>query len=65
MAPQLYLGLGVRGAWNHLVGIRRAGTIVGVNTDAAAPIFEQADLGVVADWRAIAKALLAALESPA
>jgi electron transfer flavoprotein alpha subunit len=49
IAPRLYVALGVRGAMEHLVGLRRAGTIVAVNKSPKAPIVKQADLCLVAD----------------
>jgi electron transfer flavoprotein alpha subunit len=49
IAPRLYVGLGIGGAMEHMVGLRRAGTIVAVNKSAKAPILKGADLGVVAD----------------
>jgi electron transfer flavoprotein alpha subunit len=58
VAPDLYLGLGVHGKFNHMVGILRSGTIVAVNNDPQAPIFEAADIGIVGDWRAVMQALL-------
>ena len=63
IAPRLYIGVGVRGAPNHVVGIRHAGTIVAINHDAEAPIFEHADIGLVGDWRELLPALAAALGS--
>lgn len=61
IAPRLYVGLGVSGAMEHMVGLRRAGTIVAVNSNAKAPIFKTADLGLVGDWAAILPLLVAAL----
>jgi electron transfer flavoprotein alpha subunit len=58
IAPRLYFGIGIRGAFEHMVGLRRVGTIVSVNKNPKAPVFAQSDLGLVADW-AVAVPLLA------
>ena len=61
IAPVLYIGVGVRGDFNHTVGIQRAGTVIAVNNNHRAPFFKQADLGVLADWREFVPALVSEL----
>jgi electron transfer flavoprotein alpha subunit len=61
IAPRLYVALGLSGSMEHLVGLRRAGTIVAINKNPKAPIFKAADLGVLADLDVLLPHLEAAL----
>jgi electron transfer flavoprotein alpha subunit len=51
IAPRLFVSVGASGKFNHSVGLRAAGTVLAINNDASAPIFDVADIGVVGDWR--------------
>ena len=62
VAPRLYLAFGVSGALPHLAGMDGSQTVIAVNTDGTARIYDHADLGLIADAAEVARGLL---ETPA
>ena len=62
VAPRLYLAVGVRGAFEHRVGSVKAGVIVALNKNEQAPIFKNADVGIVGDWRETLPPMVEALQ---
>ena len=61
IAPEIYLGFGVSGRYNHMIGVQRSGLIVGVNQDASAEIFQVCDIGVQGDCVAIMNEMICLL----
>jgi electron transfer flavoprotein alpha subunit len=61
IAPRLYVALGLSGKFNHMVGVRAAGTILAINSDRDAPVFGHCDVGIVADWHEVVPLLCEAL----
>lgn len=63
ISPRLYIAIGLAGNFNHSVGVRTSGTIVAINTDPEALIFETCDIGLVGDWRELLPPLVKELLS--
>jgi electron transfer flavoprotein alpha subunit len=61
IAPRLYVAVGLSGKFNHMVGVRGAGTILAVNDDRTAPVFGFCDVGLVGDWHDVVPLLADAL----
>jgi electron transfer flavoprotein alpha subunit len=58
IAPRLFVAVGSSGSFNHMVGVRSAGTILAVNPDPEALVFDVSDVGIVGDWRDVVPALV-------
>ena len=61
LSPKVYVGVGISGQMQHMVGVKSAGTVFAINKDKNAPIFKQCDYGLVGDLKTILPALSAAL----
>ncbi len=61
VSPQLLISIGANGKFNHSVGFRNAHTVVAINPNREAPIFEVSDVGIVADWETAVPRFVAAL----
>ena len=53
VSPPVYIAVGFSGAVHHIAGMQRAGTVIAINPDKNAPIFDYADYGIVGDWKNI------------
>ena len=65
IAPELYIAVGIRGDFNHMVGIQKAGTILAINNNPnprRTPILQSADFSIVGDWRTYLAPLVNALK---
>jgi electron transfer flavoprotein alpha subunit len=51
ISPRLYVAIGTSGKFNHMVGVRSAGTVLAINPDRHAPVWNHADAGIVSDWQ--------------
>ena len=58
ISPRLYIAIGTSGKFNHTVGVRNAGTVVGINPDPKAPLWDVVDIGFVGDWAEVLDTLI-------
>jgi electron transfer flavoprotein alpha subunit len=58
IAPDLHVAVGTSGRFNHSVGFARAGTVLAIDVDPDAPVFDVADVGIVGDWRRVVELLV-------
>jgi electron transfer flavoprotein alpha subunit len=63
IAPRLYVVLGASGKYNHMVGVRAARSVLAINTNPEALVFDAADVGIVGDWREVLPLLQREIES--
>ncbi len=63
IAPNLYIAVALSGKFNHMVGVRSAGTILAINEERDMPVFAAADVGIIGDWREVVPALVVELRS--
>ena len=63
IAPRIYIAVALRGAFEHMVGTRRAGLIVGVNRSRKSPLMKHCDLGLVGDWAVVVPKLIEKLRA--
>ncbi|HEV7524509.1 MAG TPA: FAD-binding protein [Acidimicrobiia bacterium] len=63
IAPRLFVSIGASGKFNHTVGLRAAGTVLAINPDVSARIFDAADIGIVGDWREVVPLLVEQLKA--
>ncbi|MFM8303173.1 MAG: FAD-binding protein [Actinomycetota bacterium] len=61
IAPRVFVSVGSSGKFNHMVGVRNAGTVLAINPDPAAPVFAAADVGIVGRWQEVVPLLVPAL----
>jgi electron transfer flavoprotein alpha subunit len=61
ISPELYIAIALSGKFNHIVGVRAASTILAINHDPHAMVFDHCDIGLVGDWRTVVPALASAI----
>ena len=62
IAPLIYIAVGIRGAFNHTVGIQKTGIIISINSNHRAPMFKASDYGVIGQWEEYLEPLIEQLK---
>jgi electron transfer flavoprotein alpha subunit len=62
IAPSLFVSIGASGSFNHMVGVRNASTVLAINRDPNAPVFDVADVGIIGDWQQVVPLLVERLK---
>jgi electron transfer flavoprotein alpha subunit len=63
ISPRLFMSIGASGSFNHMIGVRNAGTVLALNRDPDAAVFDAADIGIVGEWQQVVPLLIKRLDA--